>query len=109
MLTLTLFISTSSLAWGTLTQQSVEGLNRYCHYSDGGVLTRDSVELCPIDNANQSHRTGRVMIQVDHRRSGMGALKDQKVKGFDRYCYYTNDSIVTVDSSELCPLTDNSD
>lgn len=33
---------------GFLTDQSTKGLNKYCEYSNGVIITISSVELCPL-------------------------------------------------------------
>ncbi len=43
------FVATSSLqAFGTLTGEQVNGMNKICFYSDGSAITVSSVSLCPL-------------------------------------------------------------
>lgn len=41
--------STFALAmWGSLTGQWTEGMNRYCKYSNGKIITIGLIEICPL-------------------------------------------------------------
>lgn len=97
--------SLDALAWGSLKSQKVSGFSRYCSYSDGGVLTVGSTDLCPINNSAQSKNNGSPTIDIQNRNAGFGSLKNQKVKGFNRYCSYTDGTVLTVASTDLCPIT----
>ena len=92
-------------AWGTIQKQEVDGFSRYCHYSDGGIMTVGSADLCPIDNQSQDNFGGRPRIDKRNNNGGFSSLKSQKVNGFNRYCYYHDGSISTVGSTDLCPIT----
>jgi hypothetical protein len=37
----------------------------------------------------------------------MGFLKNQKINGLLKYCYYSNGVITTINSYELCPQSVN--
>ena len=92
-------------AWGSLQSQNVSGFSRYCTYTDGGVLTVGSTDLCPIDDSAQSKNNGSPRINIENKNVGFGSLTGQKVKGFNRYCAYSNRTIITVGSTDLCPIT----
>ncbi|WP_162984592.1 hypothetical protein [Poseidonibacter antarcticus] len=34
-----------------------------------------------------------------------GFLKGEQISGMNKFCYYSNDTIITVKSYELCPLS----
>lgn len=93
-------------AWGGLQSQKIDGFSRYCTYSDGGVLTVGSTELCPIDNSNGSQNNGSPSINIQNRNGGFGSLTEQRVNGFNRYCSYSDGAVKTVGSTDLCPITD---
>jgi len=97
--------SVDALAWGGLQSQEVSGFGRYCTYSDGGVLTVGSTELCPINNSG-SQNNGSPTITIENRNVGFGSLIGQRVDGFNRYCSYSDDAVLTVGSTDLCPITD---
>ena len=102
------FITLASVdahAWGGLQSQEVSGFSRYCTYSDGGVLTVGSTELCPINNSG-SQNNGSPTITIENRNVGFGSLTGQRVDGFNRYCSYSDGAVLTVGSTELCPITD---
>jgi hypothetical protein len=92
-------------AWGSLESQSVSGFSRYCTYSDGGVLTVGNTDLCPINNSAQSKNNGSPTIDIQNRNAGFGSLKRQKVQGFNRYCSYSDGTVLTIGSTDLCPIT----
>lgn len=93
-------------AWGGLQSQTINGFSRYCTYSDGGVLTVGSTELCPINNSGTHQNHGSPTITIENRNAGFGSLTEQRVQGFSRYCGYSNGAVLTVGSTALCPLTD---
>ena len=95
-------------AWGGLQSQSINGFSRYCTYSDGGVLTVGSTELCPINNSGafQNHGSPSSTITIENRNAGFGSLTGQRVQGFNRYCSYSDGAVSTVGSTDLCPVTD---
>jgi hypothetical protein len=97
-------LSTNAYAWGGLQSQEVRGFSRYCTYSDGGVLTVGSVDLCPTNNSG-ADRNGSPTITIENRNAGFGSLTDQRVNGFSRYCSYSDGSVLTVGSTDLCPIT----
>jgi hypothetical protein len=102
------FITLASVdahAWGGLQSQEVSGFSRYCTYSDGGVLTVGSTDLCPINNSN-SENNGSPTITIENRNAGFGSLTGQRVNGFSRYCSYSDGAVLTVGSTDLCPITD---
>lgn len=103
---LVLLVSSVALGWGSLKSEKVDGFSKYCTYSDGGVLTVGSTDLCPIDNSKESKNNGSPTINVEKRNAGFGSLTSQNVKGFNRYCSYSNGAVVTVGSTDLCPITD---
>ena len=105
-LLLTGLIISDAYAWGSLQSQSIDGFSRYCTYSDGGVLTVGSTELCPIDNSNAPQNHGSPTITIENRNAGFGSLTEQRVQGFSRYCGYSYGAVLTVGSTELCPLPD---
>ncbi len=92
-------------AWGGLQSERVSGFSRYCSYSDGGVLTVGSTDLCPINNSAKSGNFDSPTIDIQNRNAGFGALKNQSVNGFSRYCSYTDGTVKTVGSTDLCPIT----
>ncbi|TEW55353.1 hypothetical protein E2R68_06310 [Psychromonas sp. RZ22] len=92
-------------AWGTLKSQEVNGFSRYCSYSDGGVLTVNSSDLCPINNSAQSKNNGSPTITIQNRNAGFGSLTNQKINGFNRYCYYSDGTVLTVNNTDLCPIS----
>ncbi len=98
-------ISTNAHAWGALQSQEVNGFSRYCTYSDGGVLTVGSTDLCPINNSG-SDNYGSPTINIENRNVGFGSLTGQRVNGFSRYCTYSNGAVLTVGSTDLCPISD---
>ncbi len=102
---LTSIASTDAQAWGALKSQEVNGFSRYCGYSDGGVLTVGSTELCPTNNSNSSQNTGSPIINIENRNGGFGSLTGQKINGFSRYCSYSDGAVLTVGSTDLCPIT----
>lgn len=104
-LALLALIAPDAYAWGGLQSQSINGFSRYCTYSDGGVLTVGSTELCPINNSGAS-QNGSPTITIENRNAGFGSLSGQRVQGFNRYCAYSNGAVLTVGSTELCSLTD---
>ena len=97
-------LSADVCAWGGLKSQEVKGFSRYCVYSDGGVLTVGSTDLCPTNNSG-SDKNGSPTITIENRSAGFGGLTGQKVNGFSRYCSYSDGSVLTVDSTDLCPIT----
>lgn len=97
--------SADALAWGGLQSQEVNGFSRYCTYSDGGVLTVGSADLCPSNNSG-SDNNGSPAINIENRSAGFGSLTGQRVNGFSRYCSYSNGAVLTVGSTDLCPITD---
>ena len=100
-------MSISSLnvyAWGSLQSQKVNGFSRYCTYSDGGVITVGSTDLCPINNSS-SQNNGTPNVTIENRNAGFGTLTGQRVNGFNRYCSYSDGSVLTVGSTDLCPIT----
>jgi len=97
-------LSTEVYAWGALQSQEVRGFSRYCLYSDGGVLTVGSTDLCPINNLG-SDRNGSPTITIENRNAGFGSLTGQRVNGFSRYCSYSDGAVLTVGSTDLCPIT----
>lgn len=97
-------LSTDAYAWGGLQSQEVKGFSRYCIYSDGGVLTVGSTDLCPINNSG-SDRNGSPTITMKNRNAGFGSLSGQRVNGFSRYCSYSDGTVLTVGSADLCPIT----
>lgn len=99
-------IAPDAYAWGGLQFQSINGFSRYCTYSDGGVLTKSSTELCPINNSGAPQNHGSPTITIENRNAGFGSLTGQRVQGFSRYCSYSDGAVLTVGSTELCPLTD---
>ena len=99
-----LMLSLDAHAWGTLKSQFVNGFSRYCTYSYGGILTVGNTDLCPIKNYEQSKNNGYPTVDVKNRNVGFGSLKKQKVKGFNRYCFYSDDTVLTVGSTDLCPI-----
>lgn len=105
-LTLIALTSTDAGAWGGLQSQQVSGFSRYCTYSDGGVLTVGSTELCPINNSEGSQNNGSPTINIENRNVGFGSLTGQRVNGFNRYCSYSDGAVLTVGSTDLCPITD---
>ncbi|RBP35228.1 hypothetical protein DFR37_1182 [Eoetvoesiella caeni] len=105
-LALLAFNAPEAYAWGGLQSQSISGFSRYCTYSDGGVLTVGSTELCPINNSGVFQNHGSPTITIENRNAGFGSLTDQRVQGFSRYCSYSDGAVLTVGSTELCPLTD---
>jgi len=98
-------LSTDVCAWGVLQSQEVKGFSRYCIYSDGGVLTIGSTDLCPINNSG-SDKNGSPTITIENRSAGFGSLTGQRVNGFSRYCSYSDGSVLTVGSTDQCPITD---
>lgn len=100
-----LLFSLNTHAWGSLKSQSVSGFSRYCTYSDGGVLTVKSTDLCPATNAKQSKNNGSPTIDIRNNNAGFGSLKSQKISGANRYCSYSDGTVLTVGSAELCPIT----
>ncbi|MCU7959022.1 MAG: hypothetical protein KZQ58_03290 [gamma proteobacterium symbiont of Bathyaustriella thionipta] len=92
-------------AWGSLKSQNASGLGRYCTYTDGGVLTVGSTDLCPMDNSEQSKNNGSPTINIENKNVGFGSLKGQQVKGFNRYCAYSDGTVITIGSTDLCPIT----
>lgn len=99
-------ISIDAHAWGGLQSQKINGFSRYCTYSDGGVLTVGSTDLCPINNSNGSKNNGSPSINIENRNVGFGTLTGQRVKGFNRYCSYSDSAVLTVGNTDLCPATD---
>ncbi|CAH0991319.1 hypothetical protein SIN8267_01422 [Sinobacterium norvegicum] len=99
-----LFFCSQALAWGVLETEEVDGFSRYCHYTDGGIVTVDSTDLCPANNTEHSTNNGSPSIEVDNKNGGFGSLTEQRVEGFSRYCHYSNGSITTVPSTDLCPI-----
>ena len=93
-------------AWGSLQSQKVDGFSRYCTYTDGGVITIGSTELCPVDNSKGAQNNGSPSITIEKKNVGFGSLTDQKVNGFSRYCSYSNGAVLTVGSTDPCPVTD---
>jgi hypothetical protein len=93
-------------AWGALQNQSVNDFSRYCTYSDGGVLTVGSTDLCPINNMSQSDDGAGPNISIENRNVGFGTLKGQGTSGSKRYCYYTDNAVLTVYVTDLCPISD---
>ncbi len=51
-------VSGAAQATGFLQNQSVNGMNRYCQYSDGVVFTVNAASLCPLntDSLQQQER-----------------------------------------------------
>jgi len=70
-------------------------------------MTVGSVYLCPIDNLSQGAVGGSPVIDKRNANGGFSSLENQKVKGFNRYCYYTDGSISTVEVADLCPVSSN--
>jgi hypothetical protein len=105
-LTLISLESTNVLAWGGLKSQEVNGFSRYCTYTDGGVLTVGSAEVCPTNNSAVSEGSPSPTINIENRNGGFGALIDQRVNGLSRYCSYSDGAVLTVGSATLCPVTD---
>ena len=99
-------VSIEAHAWGGLQSQQVNGFSRYCTYSDGGVLTVGSTDLCPINNSNGSKNNGSPTITIENKNVGFGSLTGQRVDGFNRYCSYSDGAVLTVRSTDLCPTTD---
>lgn len=99
-------LTTDAHAWGSLQSQEVNGFASYCTYSDGGVLTVGSAELCPIDNSSGAENGGAPSVNIENRNGGFGSLTSQRVNGFNRYCSYSDGAVLTVGSTELCPITD---
>lgn len=93
-------------AWGTLQNQSVNGFSRYCSYTDGGVLTVGATDLCPASNMNQLDDGTSPTINIENRNGGFGTLKGQGTNGSKRYCYYTDNAVLTVYVTDLCPVSD---
>lgn len=98
-------ISANVYAWGALQSQEVDGFSRYCTYSDGSVLTVGSAGLCPISNSGVKSY-GSPTINIEKRSVGFGSLTRQRVNGFSRYCTYSNGAVLTVGSTDLCPISD---
>lgn len=97
-------ILTNTHAWGGFQSQKVNGFSRYCTYSDGGVLTVRSTDLCPIDNSNGSQNNESPTINIENRNVGFGLFTDQRVNGFNRYCSYSDGAVLTVGSTDLWPI-----
>ena len=89
---------------GLQSQEVVNGSNRYCRYSDGSVLTVNSIDSCPIDNSSVSS-DGSSSSNVKNNNVGFGSLNGQKVDGSNRYCLYTDGTVLTIGSTEICPNT----
>lgn len=106
LLTVITLASIDAHAWGGLQSQEVNGFSRYCTYSDGGVLTVGSADLCPINNSDASQNYGSPTINIENRNAGFGSLTGQRVNGFSRYCSYSDGAVLTVGSTDLCPITD---
>ncbi|MBD1577427.1 MULTISPECIES: hypothetical protein [Vibrio] len=104
-LTAVSMFSFNAYSWGSLQSQKVDGFSRYCHYSDGGVETVKSSELCPITNQSTSQNNGSPTINIKNNNGGFGSLSSQKINGFNRYCKYTDGTVLTVGSTDLCPIT----
>ncbi|MBD1572175.1 hypothetical protein HC725_02620 [Vibrio sp. S17_S38] len=92
-------------SWGSLQSEKVDGFSRYCHYSDGGVETVKSIDLCPVDNQSTAKHSGSPTINIKKSNNGFGSLTSEKTSGFNRYCTYSNGSVLTVSNTDLCPLT----
>ena len=99
--------SLSVQAWGSLEKHEVDGFNRYCYYSDGGVSTVSSSTLCPNTNSEQGSNSNSPVIDKKGSNVGFGTLQSYSTKGFNRNCNYSNGAVKTVGSSELCPNTSN--
>ncbi len=97
--------SIGAFAWGSLELQSISGISRYCTYSDGGILTVGSTDLCPTDNSAISKNSVSPIINIQNRNVGFGALQSQNVEGINRYCSYSEGTVETVSSTESCPPT----
>lgn len=92
----------AALAFGSLSSQRISGFDRFCFYSDGGAITVGSTELCPISNMASP---GTVTIK---RSFGFGAVQGAgTVRGFSRVCRYSNGDVLTVGSTDLCPISSN--
>lgn len=92
-----------ALAWGGLQSQNADGFSRYCKYTDGGVLTVGSTDLCPATNHAESSGGGSPTVDIQNRNGGFGALVRQILNGTNRYCLYTDKSVRTVAATQLCP------
>ena len=100
-------MSVSVSAWGTIEKQEVDGFNRYCYYSDGGVSTVSSSSFCPSTNSDQGSNRNSPVINKKGQSVGFGTLESHSTKGFNRYCNYSDGSIKTIKSASLCPMTSN--
>jgi len=91
---------------GTFKADKVKGLSRYCTYSDGGVLTIEHTERCPRKNPNPSNNGSPPKVNIEKKGGpSFGPLKDQKIKGNNRYCTYSDGTVRTVGKSDTCPKT----
>jgi len=91
---------------GTFKADKVKGLSRYCTYSDGGILTIKHTERCPRKNPNPTKNGSPPSINLE-RKGGptFGPLKRQKIKGSNRYCTYSDGTVLTVGKNDTCPKT----
>jgi hypothetical protein len=101
-----MLVSGVAFAWGGLQSQSINEFSRYCTYTDGGVLTVGATDLCPITNQADSGAGDYPNINIENRSGGFGSLTRQAVNGFNRYCFYSHKTVLTVGATDLCPLTD---
>ena len=91
---------------GVLKTDKVKGSSRYCSYKDGGVLTIEHTEQCPKKNPNPSDNASPPVVNIE-RKGGpkFGPLKKQTIKGNNRYCSYTDGTVLTVKKNATCPNT----
>jgi len=89
---------------GTLKSDKVKGLSRYCVYTDGAILTIEHTDLCPRKNPNPTKSGSPPSVNIE-RKGGpsSGPLKGQKIKGGNRYCSYSDGTVLTVDKQDKCP------
>ncbi|RLA38737.1 MAG: hypothetical protein DRR06_20260 [Gammaproteobacteria bacterium] len=91
---------------GTLKAEKVKGLSRYCTYTDGGILTIDHTDLCPTKNPNPSKTGSPPIVNIEKKGNpDFGPLSGQRIKGDNRYCSYTDGTVLTVGKTDTCPNT----
>lgn len=95
----------NAFALGGLQSQTVNGFSRYCKYSDGGVLTVGSTDLCPATNQSVPNGNDSPNIDIQNRNRGFSSLTRQVVNDLNRYCFYSDKAVLTVKAMNLCPVT----
>ncbi|MDC9822976.1 hypothetical protein PRN20_04470 [Devosia sp. ZB163] len=76
--------------------QGVQGLERFCEYSNGQTYTVNSIDLCPMS------------IEDNPVASGTGFLQGEYQDGMTKVCVYDvlgSEKGLRVNAAELCPLT----